>query len=176
MDCKNMYCVTNMSGRVNEYFDSRDAAVAFIVDEFAMTLIFRNDNEGRLLTDYMSNHDETPNQYPFHYKIEEIKVNHDYDKPKSYELYLVTIEKHEDDMDDVMTLPFSDYDEAKKCFNDAVSKDESKIDSKNTCRYGRGETMYERYNSSNGIHDHFFASITKYLTDGKSYEKEELDV
>lgn len=77
---KNIFRVTSDSGSVNEYFDNRESAVAFIVDEFSMTLIFRNDNEGELLTDYMQSHDSTPNQYPFKYNIEEIKVNHDYDK------------------------------------------------------------------------------------------------
>lgn len=76
----NIFRVTSDGGSVNEYFDNRDSAVAFIVDEFSMTLIFRNDNEGELFTDYMRSHNSTPNQYPFKYNIEEIKVNHDYDK------------------------------------------------------------------------------------------------
>ena len=79
MDKNNIFRVTNDGGSVSEFFDNRDSAVAFIVDEFSMTLIFRNDNEGKLLTDYMESHDSTPNQYPFKYTIEEVKVNHDYD-------------------------------------------------------------------------------------------------
>lgn len=79
MNKKNIFRVTNDGGSVNEFFDNRDSAVAFIVDEFSMTLIFRNDNEGELLTEYMQTHDSTPKQYPFKYVIEEVKVNHDYD-------------------------------------------------------------------------------------------------
>jgi hypothetical protein len=76
---KNIFRVTSASGRVNEYFINRDCAIAFIVDEFATALTFRDDKEGERLTDYMKTHRETPNQYPFKYYIEEVVVNHDYD-------------------------------------------------------------------------------------------------
>lgn len=77
---KNIFCVTSPNGEVTEYFDNRDSAIAFIVDEFSMALTFRTDVEGEKLTEYMKTHNETPNQYPYKYVISEIKINHEYDK------------------------------------------------------------------------------------------------
>lgn len=76
---KNIFRVTNANGKVNELFETRKSAVSFIVDEFSMTLAFRDDKEVERLTEYMETHNSTPKQYPFEYVIEEVKINHDYD-------------------------------------------------------------------------------------------------
>lgn len=73
-----IYCVTNDSGKVKEYFTSRDSAIAFIVDEFSMALLFRNDKEGERLSEYLNANDSTPNQYPYKYSISAIKINNEY--------------------------------------------------------------------------------------------------
>ena len=85
-----IYRVTTPTDSVCEYFEGRDDAIAFIVDEFAMALAFRNDTEGERLTEYMQTHNETPNQYPFKYTISEVKLNRDFVTPKS--IYLVRVD------------------------------------------------------------------------------------
>lgn len=76
---KNIYLVTSPSGNVNEYFEFRKSAIAFIIDEFAMADAFRYEDEGTRLAEYMEMHNETPNQYPYKYNIEEIALCTDYD-------------------------------------------------------------------------------------------------
>lgn len=76
---KKIFVVVNSDERVTEYFLKRDSAIAFIIDEFSMTLAFRDNEEGTRLSEYLKTHSETPNQYPFKYIIKEIVVNHDYD-------------------------------------------------------------------------------------------------
>ena len=76
-----IYRVTTPTDSVCEYFEGRDNAIAFIVDEFAMALAFRNDMEGERLAEYMQTHNETPNQYPFKYTISEVKLNRDLVNP-----------------------------------------------------------------------------------------------
>lgn len=75
-----IYFVKDSDKQIVDYFETRKAAIAFIIDEFSMALAFRNDNEGNRLAEYLNTHDETPNQYLFKYYIDSSFVNHDYDE------------------------------------------------------------------------------------------------
>lgn len=75
-----IYQVTTPNGdNVNEYFDKRESAANFIIDEFALAMLYHTDNESEKLHAYMMRNNETPNQYPYKYLIKEIKINHEYD-------------------------------------------------------------------------------------------------
>lgn len=170
---KTMFRVTNTSGKVNEFFDNRESAIDFIVDEFAMTLIFRTENESKLLKEYMEEHNETPRRYPFSYTIEEIKINHDYDKPIKKSIYLVLVESLNCGVGSEQTKMFPTYEKAKEYFDEVVSKDLEKYDPDNTCKYARGENMYERdaiIEYGGGI-GYFFATIERFVFDGDKYEE-----
>lgn len=140
-----LYCVTTPTDSVCEYFEERDNAIAFIVDEFAMALAFHNDTEGERLTEYMQTHNETPNQYPFKYIIGEVRLNKDFDKPKS--IYLVRVDQVEDGIfNDGDEFLFYDYKSARECFDNIVNKDREKAADNSSIRYMLSSTVYDRWN------------------------------
>lgn len=140
-----LYCVTTPTDSVCEYFEERDNAIAFIVDEFAMALAFHNDTEGERLTEYMQTHNETPNQYPFKYIIGEVRLNKDFDKPKS--IYLVRVDQVEDGIfNDGDEFLFYDYKSARECFDNIVNKDREKTADNSSIRHMLSSTVYDRWN------------------------------
>ena len=140
---KNIYRVTNPTDSVCEYFEGRDNAIAFIVDEFAMAMAFRNDTEGERLTEYMKTHNETPNQYPFKYIIGEVSLNKDFDKPKS--IYLVSVDRVEDGIINDDEFLFYDYKSAKECFDNIVNKDREKAADIPNIKYMLSSSVYDRW-------------------------------
>ncbi len=139
-----LYCVTTPTDSVCEYFEERDNAIAFIVDEFAMALAFHNDTEGERLTEYMQAHNETPNQYPFKYIIGEVRLNKDFDNPKS--IYLVRVDQVEDGIfNDGDEFLFYDYKSARECFDNIVNKDREKAADKPSIRHMLSSTVYDRW-------------------------------
>ncbi len=140
---KNIYRVTNPTDSVCEYFEGRDNAIAFIVDEFAMAMAFRNDTEGERLTEYMKTHNETPNQYPFKYIIGEVSLNKDFDKPKS--IYLVKVDGVEDCTANDDEFLFYDYEGAKACFDNIVNEDREKNADNPNLRYMLSSSFYDRW-------------------------------
>ena len=139
-----LYCVTNPTDSVCEYFEERDNAIAFIVDEFAMALAFRNDTEGERLTEYMQTHNETPNQYPFKYIIGEVRLNKDFDNPKS--IYLVRVDQVEDGIfNDGDEFLFYDYKSARECFDNIVNEDREKATDNPNMKYMLSPSFYDRW-------------------------------
>lgn len=139
-----LYCVTTPTDSVCEYFEERDNAIAFIVDEFAMALAFHNDTEGERLTEYMQTHNETPNQYPFKYIIGEVRLNKDFDNPKS--IYLVRVDQVEDGIfNDGDEFLFYDYKSARECFDNIVNKDREKAADNPSIRHMLSSTVYDRW-------------------------------
>lgn len=158
---KNMFLVTNASGRVNEYFSSRKSAIAFIVDEFAMTLAFRDEKEGDRLTEYMNSHDETPNQYPFKYFIKEVGINCDYDKPNM--IYLVLREGNSDGMVSCDVDMYKNYDAARERFNQLVENDIAELD-KDVEEYERDGNTYTRWDANEGyLYEHFSVELKSFV-------------
>lgn len=140
---KNIYCVTNPTDTVCEYFEGRDNAIAFIVDEFAMAMAFRNDTEGERLAEYMQTHNETPNQYPFKYIIGEVSLNKDFDKPKS--IYLVRVDGVDDGIINDDEFLFYDYKSAKECFDNIVNEDKEKTADIPNISYLLSSSFYNRW-------------------------------
>ena len=139
-----LYRVTTPTDSVCEYFEGRDNAIAFIVDEFAMALAFRNDMEGERLTEYMQTHNETPNQYPFKYTISEVKLNRDFVTPKS--IYLVRVDQVEDGIfNDDNEFLFYDYKSARECFDNMVNEDRKKAADIPNMRHMLSSTVYDRW-------------------------------
>lgn len=139
-----IYRVTTPTDSVCEYFEERDNAIAFIVDEFAMALAFRNDTEGERLTEYMQTHNETPNQYPFKYTISEVKLNRDFVTPKS--IYLVRVDQVEDGIfNDDNEFLFYDYKSARECFDNMVNEDRKKAADIPNMRHMLSSTVYDRW-------------------------------
>ena len=138
-----IYRVTTPTDSVCEYFEGRDDAIAFIVDEFAMAMAFRNDTEGERLTEYMKTHNETPNQYPFKYIIGEVSLNKDFDKPKS--IYLVRVDGVEDGIINDDEFLFYDYKSAKECFDNIVNEESEKNADNPNIRYMLSSSSYDRW-------------------------------
>lgn len=139
-----LYRVTTPTDSVCEYFEERDNAIAFIVDEFAMALAFRNDMEGERLAEYMQTHNETPNQYPFKYTISEVKLNRDFVTPKS--IYLVRVDQVEDGIfNDDNEFLFYDYKSARECFDNMVNEDRKKAADIPNMRHMLSSTVYDRW-------------------------------
>ena len=139
-----IYRVTTPTDSVCEYFEGRDDAIAFIVDEFAMALAFRNDTEGERLTEYMQTHNETPNQYPFKYTISEVKLNRDFVTPKS--IYLVRVDQVEDGIfNDDNEFLFYDYKSARECFDNMENEDRKKAADIPNIRHMLSSTVYDRW-------------------------------
>lgn len=139
-----LYRVTTPTDSVCEYFEGRDNAIAFIVDEFAMALAFRNDMEGERLAEYMQTHNETPNQYPFKYTISEVKLNRDFVTPKS--IYLVRVDGVEDGIfNDDDEFLFYDYKSARECFDNMVNEDRKKAADIPNIRHMLSSTVYDRW-------------------------------
>ena len=139
-----IYRVTTPTDSVCEYFEERDNAIAFIVDEFAMALAFRNDTEGERLAEYMQTHNETPNQYPFKYTISEVKLNRDFVTPKS--IYLVRVDGVEDGIfNDDDEFLFYDYKSARECFDNMVNEDRKKAADIPNIRHMLSSTVYDRW-------------------------------
>lgn len=139
-----IYRVTTPTDSVCEYFEERDDAIAFIVDEFAMAMTFRNDMEGERLAEYMQTHNETPNQYPFKYTISEVKLNRDFVTPKS--IYLVRVDQIEDGIfNDDNEFLFYDYKSARECFDNMVNEDRKKAADIPNIRHMLSPTVYDRW-------------------------------
>lgn len=139
-----LYRVTTPTDSVCEYFEGRDDAIAFIVDEFAMAMAFRNDMEGERLAEYMQTHNETPNQYPFKYTISEVKLNRDFVTPKS--IYLVRVDQIEDGIfNDDNEFLFYDYKSARECFDNMVNEDRKKAADIPNIRHMLSPTVYDRW-------------------------------
>lgn len=168
---KNIYCVTNPTDTVCEYFEGRDNAIAFIVDEFAMALAFRNDTEGERLTEYMKTHNETPNQYPFKYIIGEVSLNKDFDKPKS--IYLVKVDRVTDCTVNDDEFLFYDYEDAKECFDNIVTEDRGKVADNSNIRYMLSSSFYDRWDDYEGhCVSHLTVSLIEFIEkNGKLVKK-----
>ena len=139
-----IYRVTTPTDSVCEYFEGRDDAIAFIVDEFAMAMAFRNDTEGERLAEYMQTHNETPNQYPFKYIVEEVRLNKDFNNPKS--IYLVRVDRVEDGIfNDDDEFLFYDYKSARECFDNMVNEDRKKAADIPNIRHMLSSTVYDRW-------------------------------
>lgn len=165
-----MFCVTSDSGRVNEYFDERDSAIAFVVDEFAMTLIFRNDKEGECLYEYMKTHSETPNQYPYKYFIKEVAINHDYDKPKS--IWLIALNETSMGVENEKQYIFVDYNDARKEFDKLIKEDTERFGEDNKTKSVVDEWEYYRWDSENGsLINHLHLQLKEYTTSGNKFEE-----
>ena len=168
---KNIYCVTNPTDTVCEYFEGRDNAIAFIVDEFAMAMAFRNDTEGERLTEYMKTHNETPNQYPFKYIIGEVSLNKDFDKPKS--IYLVRVDGVEDGVINDDEFLFYDYKSAKECFDNIVNEESEKNADNPNIRYMLSSSFYDRWDDYEGhCVSHLTVSLIEFIEkNGKLVKK-----
>lgn len=168
---KNIYCVTNPTDTVCEYFEGRDNAIAFIVDEFAMAMAFRNDTEGERLTEYMKTHNETPNQYPFKYIIGEVSLNKDFDKPKS--IYLVKVDRVTDCTTNDDEFLFYDYEGAKECFDNIVIEDRGKVADNSNIRYMLSSSFYDRWDDYEGhCVSHLTVSLIEFIEkNGKLVKK-----
>ena len=168
---KNIYRVTNPTDSVCEYFEERDNAIAFIVDEFAMAMAFRNDTEGERLTEYMKTHNETPNQYPFKYIIGEVSLNKDFDKPKS--IYLVKVDGVEDCTANDDEFLFYDYEGAKACFDNIVNEDREKNADNPNLRYMLSSSFYDRWDDYEGYCvSHLTVSLIEFIEkNGKLVKK-----
>ena len=166
-----LYCVTTPTDSVCEYFEERDNAIAFIVDEFAMALAFRNDTEGERLTEYMQTHNETPNQYPFKYIIGEVSLNKDFDKPKS--IYLVKVDGVEDCTANDDEFLFYDYEGAKACFDNIVNEDREKNADNPNLRYMLSSSSYDRWDDYEGYCvSHLTVSLIEFIEkNGKLVKK-----
>lgn len=168
---KNIYRVTNPTDSVCEYFEERDNAIAFIVDEFAMAMAFRNDTEGERLTEYMKTHNETPNQYPFKYIIGEVSLNKDFDKPKS--IYLVKVDRVEDCTANDDEFLFYDYKSAKECFDNIVNEEREKNADNPNIRYMLSSSFYDRWDDYEGhCVSHLTVSLIEFIEkNGKLVKK-----
>lgn len=168
---KNIYCVTNPTDTVCEYFEGRDNAIAFIVDEFAMAMAFRNNTEGERLTEYMKTHNETPNQYPFKYIIDEVSLNKDFDKPKS--IYLVKVDRVTDCTANDDGFLFYDYEDAKECFDNIVTEDREKVADNSNIRYMLSSSFYDRWDDYEGhCVSHLIVSLIEFIEkNGKLVKK-----
>ena len=163
---KNMYLVSSASDKVKEYFDNRDSAIAFIVDEFAMALTFRDDKEGDRLMEYMKKHDETPNQYPFKYFIEEVKVNHDYDKPNI--IYVVECEDVVDCQRDSRIFIFDNHCMAQSKFDQCVDDDIKRFGGDKHQSSRLNPSYYTRWNEQNGYNtNHYDVRLRTYTDNNK---------
>ena len=138
-----IYRVTTPTDSVCEYFEGRDDAIAFIVDEFAMAMAFRNDTEGERLAEYMQTHNETPNQYPFKYIVEEVRLNKDFNNPKS--IYLVRVDRVEECTPNDDEFLFYDYKSARECFDNIVNEDREKATDNPNMKYMLSPSFYDRW-------------------------------
>lgn len=138
-----IYRVTTPTDSVCEYFEGRDDAIAFIVDEFAMAMAFRNDMEGERLAEYMQTHNETPNQYPFKYIVEEVRLNKDFNNPKS--IYLVRVDRVEECTPNDDEFLFYDYKSARECFDNIVNEDREKAADNPNIKYMLSPSFYDRW-------------------------------
>lgn len=138
-----IYRVTTPTDSVCEYFEGHDDAIAFIVDEFAMAMAFRNDMEGERLAEYMQTHNETPNQYPFKYIVEEVRLNKDFNNPKS--IYLVRVDRVEECTPNDDEFLFYDYKSARECFDNIVNEDREKATDNPNIKYMLSPSFYDRW-------------------------------
>ena len=166
-----LYRVTTPTDSVCEYFEGRDNAIAFIVDEFAMALAFRNDMEGERLAEYMQTHNETPNQYPFKYTISEVKLNRDFVTPKS--IYLVRVDGVEDGIINDDEFLFYDYKSAKECFDNIVNEESEKNADNPNIRYMLSSSSYDRWDDYEGYCvSHLTVSLIEFIEkNGKLVKK-----
>lgn len=159
---KNMYLVSSASDKVKEYFNDRNSAIAFIVDEFATALIFRDDKEGDRLTEYMKSHDETPNQYPFKYFVNEVKVNHDYDKPNM--IYIVDYEEVRDGQAIRQMYVFDNLKMGQERFDELVDEDVRLFGEDTRYTSQLNSSYYSRWNKNDGyIVDHYDVKLRCYI-------------
>lgn len=118
-----IFRVTSPTDSVCEFFDCRQSAINFIVDEFALAITFRTETEGERLAEYMLTHNETPNQYPYKYLIEEVRINHEYDAPTQKSIYMVKIDWVKDCMTDNCQFLYYDYEKAREHYDSLVDED-----------------------------------------------------
>ena len=166
-----LYRVTTPTDSVCEYFEGRDDAIAFIVDEFAMALAFRNDMEGERLAEYMQTHNETPNQYPFKYIVEEVRLNRDFVTPKS--IYLVRVDGVDDGIINDDEFLFYDYKSAKECFDNIVNEESEKNADNPNIRYMLSSSSYDRWDDYEGYCvSHLTVSLIEFIEkNGKLVKK-----
>lgn len=166
-----LYRVTTPTDSVCEYFEGRDDAIAFIVDEFAMALAFRNDMEGERLAEYMQTHNETPNQYPFKYAISEVKLNRDFVTPKS--IYLVRVDGVEDGVINDDEFLFYDYKSARECFDNIVNEDREKAADIPNIEYMLSSSVYDRWDEGEAYSlSHLTISLIEFIEkNGKLVKK-----
>lgn len=166
-----IYKVTNPSGNVSEHFNCRQSAIDFIIDEFSMALGFRTDNEGERLAEYMLTHNETPNQYPYKYLIEEIKVNTEYDRPKPF--YLVKVDCVESCMQKGNVFPYKNYEDAREHFDNIVDEDIKKNSKNSNVESGLNSVHYERwFTNENYCVEHLEVELIEVVEkDGKFVKK-----
>lgn len=166
-----LYRVTTPTDSVCEYFEGREDAIAFIVDEFAMALAFRNDMEGERLAEYMQTHNETPNQYPFKYAISEVKLNRDFVTPKS--IYLVRVDGVENGIINDDEFLFYDYKSAKECFDNIVNEDKEKAADIPNISYLLSSSFYNRWDEGEAYSiSHLTISLIEFIEkNGKLVKK-----
>lgn len=157
-----IYRVTTPTDSVCEYFEGRDNAIAFIVDEFAMAMVFRNDTEGECLAEYMQTHNETPNQYPFKYIVEEVRLNKDFNNPKS--IYLVRVDRVEECTPNDDEFLFYDYKSARECFDNIVNEDREKATDNPNIRFMLNSSFYDRWDEGEAYCiSHLTISLTEFI-------------
>lgn len=174
MNKGNIFRVANPTDSVSEYFNSRESAINFIIDEFAMALAFRNETEGERLAEYMHTHNETPNQYPYKYKIEEIGVNHEYDKPNANSVYLVKIDSVQSCMQNGEDYLYSNYEDARAHYDNIVDEDILRYGEHPNAQSEVGTCSYDRwFDNENYCVEHLKVELIEFVPnkDGSNFSK-----
>lgn len=166
----NMYRVTSPSGGVSEYFNCRQSAINFIVDEFEMAVTFRTEQEGEKLAEYMLTHNETPNQYPYKYMIEEVRVNHDYDRPKS--VYMVKVDCVQSCMQNGDEYLYYDYESAREHFDNIIDEDIIRNGERKNVNSELSPTLYDRwFDNENYCVEHLKVELIEFIDKSGKLEK-----
>ena len=159
---RNMFRVTSGSGKVCEYFETRKSAIDFIVDEFSMAMVFRTPTEGEKLTEYLKTNNETPNQYEYKYKIEEVYINHDYDFHNN-SVYVVLVDRVEDCMQIGDVMMFQSHEEANEMFESIVLDDMKKYANIDTTENQTTIDFYDRWENDRAYAtDHLCVQIMEF--------------
>lgn len=169
------YAVETPSGENVTYFETRESAAMFIVDEFGMAMGFRNNEEPMRLKEYMMSHDITPNQYEYKYMIKAIRLCHDYDKPKSLYAVRLNVVRECTPMTDVFI--FHDRKDAIDKIKEIAEEDKKNYDTEDrTLVTSSTETEYDRwYDDDLYCTNYANAKIFEFEDDGSTitqiYEK-----
>lgn len=165
-----IFLVTSPSDKVKEYFNCRQSAIDFIIDEFSMAVCFRTDNEGEKLAEYLLTHDETPNQYPYKYSITSIDVMTDYDKPKS--IYMVKVDCVKSCMQVGGEYLYNNYEDAKEHFDSLVNEDIKNNSNNSNTESGMNPTFYDRWFTTEGYCvDHCNISLIEFVEENGELKK-----